>query len=362
MKKQSVAIVILAVFFFSSGTRAVPLKSATVTEIKNDVKIAKEAAVERTAMVKDAVAGKDRLWTGKKSRAELEFSDRSIVRLGANTQFSFDPTSRNMKVERGTALIHVPPALGGARISSPAVTAAITGDVVAMRVDGKGMTQIVALTKDEQGPVRVTFNKTGETRTLEPGQLLTVDPTAMKMPEPVTVAVDAFVQSSGLAGGFKKELPDSAQKEIKQTTELQAKEIQSGNLEGTTAMTGIKTNVNAVPTTVNNVTVQSTAGSSFAGRYIGKSSATGGGSSCNETNSLNWDIRDDGSFTVTSVDQTPGPDFGKIDISTGTINSDGTFTAIDDHGTVTGTIQAGATTISGTFSDNSCTGVFSASK
>jgi len=47
---------------------------------------------------------------------------------------NFDPQGREMKIDRGTALIHVPPGLSGAKISTPAATAAILGDVVAMRV------------------------------------------------------------------------------------------------------------------------------------------------------------------------------------------------------------------------------------
>ncbi len=114
-----------SVFISWSGTlSAAGLKTATVTEIKNEVKISKEAEKERAAERNDMVAGKDRLWTGKKSRAELEFADKSIARLGSNTVFSFDPASRNMNLERGTALIHVPPGLSGARISTPAATAA----------------------------------------------------------------------------------------------------------------------------------------------------------------------------------------------------------------------------------------------
>ena len=51
---------------------AAPLKSATVTETKNIVNLAKEGAGERAGKKGDTVVGKDRLWTGKKSRAEID--------------------------------------------------------------------------------------------------------------------------------------------------------------------------------------------------------------------------------------------------------------------------------------------------
>ena len=342
--KLSLALVLT---FLTAGLMPVtllhsaPLKSATVTEIKNDVNLEKEGSGERAAKKQDTLVGKDRLWTGKKSRAELEFSDKSIARLGANTRFSFDPTGRNMRVDRGTALIHVPPGQDGARISSPAATAAIMGDVVAMRVDGKGVTQIVALSKDAQGPIKVTFNKTGETRTLQAGEMLTIDPMATKLPEPLTVAVDVFVQTSGLASGFEKKLPDSAEKEIKQTEELQAKEIKSGNLEGDGKLV-VKNDSNTLVQSggVNNTTVQSTTGQSFAGRYTGLSKAIQPASGSEK---LTVDINADGTFSFTSVDSFSG----FTTTGSGTVGTDGGLSGSGSDGSFTGTASGGST-ITGT--------------
>ena len=303
---------------------AAPLKSATVTEIKNEVNLEKEGAGERAAKKQDTVAGKDKLWTGKKSRAEIEFSDKSIARLGANTQFSFDPTSRNMRVDRGTALIHVPPGQDGARISSPAATAAIMGDVVAMRVDGKGVTQIVALSKDDQGPIKVTFNKTGETRTLQAGEMLTIDPMATKLPEPMTVAVDVFVQTSGLASGFEKKLPDSAEKEIKQTSELQAKEIKSGNLEGDgkVKMKEDARSIGSNPADTQVIT-QTTGSGRFAGTYRGNEVCVPSG----PPTSFAATVTDDGLINILYSDGAR---------QSGLMNNDGSFnlnTGVHTNGT-----------------------------
>jgi hypothetical protein len=108
-----------AIGLLAPAVQAAPLQSATVTEVKNEVNLAKEGAEKRPATVKDTLAGKDRLSTGKKSRAELEFADKSIARLGSNTIFSFDPQGRDMKVDRGSALIHVPPGQNGANRRHP---------------------------------------------------------------------------------------------------------------------------------------------------------------------------------------------------------------------------------------------------
>ena len=341
---------------------AAPLKSATVTEIKNDGNLAQEGAAQRAAAQKDVVTGKDRLSTGKKSRAELEFSDKSIVRLGSNTIFSFDPQSRDMKIDRGTALIHVPPGQSGARISTPAATASIMGDVVAMRVDGKGVTQIVALSKDAKGPVTVTFNKTGETRSLEPGQLLTIDPMSARMPDPVNVAVEVLMQSSGLANGFRKDLPSTARKEIKQTEMVQQKEIKNGNLEvtgklplnGGDPLAVVRLSSVEVAAIQNIISTSTVAGevAGFAGNY------SGGGNACG-FNSITLNVQQGGGFSAVLNDP-----FGGVANFSGTISSSGSFSALDGiTAVIDGQIDKTAGTASGTFTaPSACSGTFTLSR
>jgi len=115
------------------------LKKAIIEDILGEVLLKKESdPANRKAALKDTIADKDVIHTGKKSRAELEFSDKSICRLGSNTVFSFDPASRDMAISRGVAMIHVPPGKGGARIATPAATAAISGDTLVRRSRGEG--------------------------------------------------------------------------------------------------------------------------------------------------------------------------------------------------------------------------------
>jgi hypothetical protein len=254
-----------------------PLKSATVQETKNDVNIEKEGDSLRPAVKTDVVLGKDLLKTGKKSRALLEFNDRSIARLGSNTTFSFDSTGREMKIERGSALIHVPPGLSGARISTPAATAAILGDVIAMRVNDEGATQFVALSRDSLGPITITHNGSGDKRTLEPGELITTHLNDTKLPDPISINVDAFIQSSTLTGnqndGFKAPLPETAAKEIQQAQEIQHRQISQGRFE--TREKGFRGHRHPPEAMrrnfegVRDTTVQSNLGSRFAGLYFG---------------------------------------------------------------------------------------------
>ena len=94
---------------------------AEITAIRN--KVDKVNAKEtRPVGVKDLVADGEQLQTKQNSLAELKFSDRSIVRLGANAAFSYDSEKRLVQIDRGTVLMHTPPENGGITITSGGVT------------------------------------------------------------------------------------------------------------------------------------------------------------------------------------------------------------------------------------------------
>jgi hypothetical protein len=107
-----------------------PFSSATVVRVENHVTIGSHAGgAERPAMIHDVVQAETYLVTQDDSRAELEFADRSVVRVGQDTVFSFDANSRTLSLEKGTMLFYVPPGSGGGTIKTPSLTAAITGTV-----------------------------------------------------------------------------------------------------------------------------------------------------------------------------------------------------------------------------------------
>ncbi len=108
---------------------AAPLTSATVTETKNVVQYRPATAEERAAKLGDVLNGADVLRTGERSLAELEFDDKTITRLGSKSVFTFEPTNREFRLEKGLALICMPKGSGG-RIVTSAITAAIEGTTV----------------------------------------------------------------------------------------------------------------------------------------------------------------------------------------------------------------------------------------
>lgn len=115
----------------AAGAHAVlPFTSAIVTRVENHVSIGTHGgANERPAQIHDVVEAQTYIYTEDKSRAELEFPDHSIVRVGQNTVFSFDAESRTLSLEKGAMLFYVPPGAGGGTIKTPSLTAAITGTV-----------------------------------------------------------------------------------------------------------------------------------------------------------------------------------------------------------------------------------------
>ena len=102
--------------------------TATVTEAVNHV----DYGSSQTSATSPAKAGStlqdgDYLETGAKSRAELEFSNQTITRLGANTIFNYSVASNEVDLQAGTLLFSKPKDSPTMTIKTAAVTAAIVG-------------------------------------------------------------------------------------------------------------------------------------------------------------------------------------------------------------------------------------------
>lgn len=341
--KTRVLLLLLLVshgLIFSPGLRAATLQSATVTQTQNVVQLDKDGTKARPAVVKDVVAGKDILRTGKKSRAEVLFNDNTIARLGSSSIFSFAPGTDQMNIDRGSALIHVPPGQTGAKIKSPAATVAVLGDVVAMRVDDRGVTQVVALSEDPRGPVTVTSNKTGEKRELKAGEMIVIDPTEVTMPDISTISVEVFSQSSSLVNGFGGSLPETARSEIRQSTEAQTRQIKNGELESGSgeADAGSQNLPSTDPTSI-----QASVGSTVGGTYKGLAKDFPPGITVAD---MVLNINSDGSFTGSLRDTVT------LFTSTfsGVSSTDGSFKATSSSGiNINGNVALGGNTAGGTY-------------
>ncbi|MBS0660590.1 MAG: FecR domain-containing protein [Verrucomicrobia bacterium] len=197
------ALLVLALGF---TLRAADLKQATVTQTFNDVRVIAPDAADQPATSGARIEGEKGVKTGDKSRAELEFQDKTLTRLGANTIFSFDGGTRSMEMQQGTMLLQVPKNAGGAKIRTAAVTAAITGTTILLEytpdrevIEGgvkkkkKGKIKVIVL----EGQLRLSLNNgSGQTVTLNGGQMLVCDPATVSLPQPAEVDVSRLVASS----------------------------------------------------------------------------------------------------------------------------------------------------------------------
>ena len=133
MKKRFVQIfcggliVLFCVVGAASFVAADQLQQARVSQVIQDVRVLETHGAPRAAAVNDKVTQGMGVRTGVESRAELTFTDLTITRLGANTVFSFKQGARELDLTSGAVLLQIPPDAPAVKVSTSAVTAAITG-------------------------------------------------------------------------------------------------------------------------------------------------------------------------------------------------------------------------------------------
>ncbi|HEY8901044.1 MAG TPA: FecR family protein [Chthoniobacterales bacterium] len=177
------------------------LHSAAVTRVYNKVDILAPERPAVPARVGDGISGKTAVQTGNQARAELEFNDQTIARLGANSVFSFEKGTRDLNLDEGAILLEVPKNAGGATINTAAVTAAVTGTTVMIETrktggpKSKGLVKFIVL----EGTMRLKLKgRPGESVLMTAGQILTVSPGDLVLPEPQIVDVARLTKTSGL--------------------------------------------------------------------------------------------------------------------------------------------------------------------
>ena len=115
----------------SVASAQVSLDPAKLTRVENKVSVgeikAGQASAGRPAAVSDPVKADNFIRTGSESRAELQFRDTSLVRVGQNSVFSFDAKSRTLSLDKGDMLFYAAPNRCVRTIRTPALSAGITG-------------------------------------------------------------------------------------------------------------------------------------------------------------------------------------------------------------------------------------------
>src|SRR3981081_1327563 len=163
-----------------------PLTSAQITKIINRVRVIDPVKGGHPAIIREVIKDDLGLSTGEKSRSELLFQDNTLARIGAETFFSFKTGTRDLTLEKGSMLLQVPKGLGGAKIRTAAVTAAITGTTIMMEYIPKQHIKVLVL----EGSLRLSRNGTfGDALLLTPGKMVIMRPDA----KGITALIDVYL-------------------------------------------------------------------------------------------------------------------------------------------------------------------------
>lgn len=219
-----------------AGAHGDPLKSAKITQAVNEVQLFPDGASARPAAVGDTVSGSTSVQTGRRSRAELTFTDNTVTRLGQNSAFSFRSGGRDMELSQGSILLQVPKSNGGATIRTATVTAAITGTTVMFEYSAGKWIKLITL----EGTQKLFINGRRNPVLVPAGQMIIMHPDGQQVPNPVTIDLARLIATSALAGkGVFGPLAPQAEAFIQQAVDLQKDQKNNGDLIPTfTIITG----------------------------------------------------------------------------------------------------------------------------
>ncbi len=181
----------LVVIGGASAAHAASLNEVRITRVNNHVQLLRPTAAARPASVNDIVDEDTVVRTGSSSGAELTFSDETVVRLAANTAFSFKNGTRDLNLTEGAVLIQSPKRANGATIRAVAVSAAITG-TTSMLEYRPGVYKFLVL----EGTGRLYRPEhIGDSVLVGPGQLVMGNPNAA-VSDPADFDIARFVKTS----------------------------------------------------------------------------------------------------------------------------------------------------------------------
>lgn len=177
---------------------AEPFEKAEVTHTVNSVSLLEKQKGAREARVGDVVAGSTAVKTGGESRTELEFPDRTVMRIGANALFSFQAGSRKATLEGGTMLFSAPKGEGGGEVRVGAVTAAVTGTSFLLGLNKAGEVTLTVL----EGSVELSLNGDPSVkRVVKAGETVKVPADATSITAPTRIDLATLLATHPLLGG-----------------------------------------------------------------------------------------------------------------------------------------------------------------
>ncbi len=197
---------------------------ASFTRLHNDVKVVKDAN-SRAAKEGETIGAVSSVATGTDSRAEMRFPDKSLTRLGANSRFTLRGDKRTLELDEGVLMLQVPKKIGGAKVRTAAVTAAVTGTTVLFEYLPGGFIKLIVV----EGSVDLYFtNKPGRFKTANAGQMILMQEKSTVIPDPVDIDLGRLLKTSKLISADDLTMPNN--REVQQALRLQKKELGKGGL------------------------------------------------------------------------------------------------------------------------------------
>jgi hypothetical protein len=192
-----IAITTSLASWFPCPLNAAPNNEARVTLVKNHVELADSKNAVRRVLVNDIVDEETVVRTGNESRAELTFSDETVVRLAAHTSFDFNRGTRGLNLKDGAVLVQAPKEANAATIHAGSVTAAVAGTTVLIEYH-PGFYKFLVL----EGTARsYRPGHLGDSVLVRPGQMVFGNPEAA-LSDPVDVDIDRFMKTSRFVTDF----------------------------------------------------------------------------------------------------------------------------------------------------------------
>ncbi len=193
---------LLSAFLLPAAAPAAPLQQATITEAARDVRIKEPGKPDRKAAPGAVFSGRQMLVTGSNARAEIQFPDKTLVRLGASTVFSFTPGKRNMILSLGTILVQIPKGLGGGSVLTAAATAAISGTTFIVNTRSKTTFKMIMCEGEGEA-----VGDNGQRHFLAPGALVSRESGDSALRPPTIIHLQELVRTSTFFTSFKGALP-----------------------------------------------------------------------------------------------------------------------------------------------------------
>jgi FecR-like protein len=183
--------------WFPCQLNAASTNEARITRVKNHVKLEDSKNVAHRASVNDIVREEALVWTGGESRAEVTFSNETVVRLAAHTVFDFDRGTDGLNLKEGAVLVQAPKGARGATIHAGGIAAAVAGTTVMIEYH-PGVYKFLVL----EGTGRLYRpGYVGDSVLVVPGQMVFGNPGAA-VSDPVDVDIARFVKTSGFITDF----------------------------------------------------------------------------------------------------------------------------------------------------------------